>query len=133
MEEIERKIVEKIAIRFAVLTVVLGCLIFAMGWMTGCKTVTVNGVATAPNLTNASLQAAHKYAMDTAASVTAGQLTLTPSEKQAFNAFGLALDAADATYIAYYKGQATQAQVAAQLAAMTAKMTAAQAAIAKGQ
>ncbi len=100
----------------------------------GCKAASANisTNATAPNYTNAGLQAAHKYAMDTAASVKSGALVLSPTAKAAFNAFGAALDAADATYISFYKGYATQAQVTASVNAMTAKMTAAQTAIAKG-
>ena len=112
----------------------IGALALCIPLMSGCKPATANiGTnATAPNYTNAGLQAAHKYAMDTAASVKSGALVLSPTAKAAFNAFGAALDAADATYISYYKGYATQAQVTASVNAMTTKMTAAQTAIAKG-
>ncbi len=114
--------------------VLAGTMFAGMVTYQGCKTVTapVGSNATAPNYTNAGLQAAHKYAMDTAASVQSGALVMSPNAKAAFNAFGAALDAADATYISFYKGYATQAQVTASVNAMTAKMTAAQTAIAKG-
>lgn len=100
----------------------------------GCKTVAAGGTATAPTLTfaqatNASLQAAHKFGMDIAAGVSSGKLVLTPTEKQAFDAFATSLNATDAIFIAYEAGTATQAQVATALAQTTALQTSAQTAL----
>lgn len=39
----------------------------------------------------------------------AGTMTLNPTEKMSFNAFGVSLNAADSVYLAYHNGQATQA------------------------
>ena len=101
----------------------------------GCKTVSSGGTAAAPTLTfaqatNASLQAAHKFGMDIAASVQSGALVLTPGEKQAFDAFAVSLNSTDALFIAYSSGAATQAQVTASLANTTSLQTAAQTALA---
>ena len=40
----------------------------------------------------------------------AGTLTLDATTKQAFNTFGVSLNAAESIYLAYHNGQATQAQ-----------------------
>ena len=116
--------------------IALACALFCA--MSGCKTVTAAGTPSAPTLTfsqatNASLQAAHKFGMDIAASVQSGHLTMTPAEKQAFDAFATALNATDTLYIAYAAGSATQAQVTASLANTTTLQTAAQTALARGQ
>jgi hypothetical protein len=42
---------------------------------------------------------------------TAGTLTLDATTKQAFNTFGVSLNAAESVYLAYHQGQATQAAV----------------------
>ena len=117
-------------------SIALTCAMFCT--MAGCKTVTAAGTPSAPTLTfsqatNASLQAAHKFGMDIAASVQSGHLTVTPAEKRAFDAFVTALNATDTLYIAYNAGKATQAQVTASLASTTALQTAAQTALAGGQ
>jgi len=39
----------------------------------------------------------------------AGTLVLQPAVKQAFNQFGVTLNAAETVYLAYHNGQATQA------------------------
>lgn len=114
--------------------IVLLTLTFACVGFLGCKAVGITGTTTAPTLTfaqatNASLQAAHKFGMDIAASVQSGKLVLTPAEKQAFNAFSASLNATDALFIAYEGGTATQAQVAASLANTTALQTSAQTAL----
>ena len=99
----------------------------------GCKTATA-GSPTAPTLTfagatNASLQAAHKFGEDVAASVQSGKLVLTLAEKQAFDAFAASLNATDAIFISFEGGTATQAQVSSALAATTALQTSAQTAL----
>ena len=100
----------------------------------GCKTAST-GTSSAPTLnfataTNASLQAMHKFGMDIAASVQSGALVLSPTEKQAFDAFSASLNATDAIFIAFEKGTATQSQVATSLAQTSALQTSAQTALA---
>ena len=103
----------------------------------GCKAANSGTTATAPTLTfaqatNASLQAAHKFALDIAASAQSGKLVLSPAEKQAFDAFAGSLNATDALFIAYSGGSATQAQVTAALANTTTLQATAQTALAQG-
>ena len=43
----------------------------------------------------------------------AGTLTLTPTVKQSFNAFGVSLNAAEIVYLGYHNGANTQAQAQA--------------------
>lgn len=100
----------------------------------GCKTAST-GTSSAPTLnfataTNASLQAMHKFGMDIAASVQSGALVLSPTEKQAFDAFSASLNATDAIFIAFEKGTATQSQVATSLAQTSSLQTSAQTALA---
>lgn len=115
-----------------ILTAVFSLAMLGSGFL-GCKAVS-SGTASAPTLTfaqatNASLQAAHKFGMDIAASVQSGALTLTPTQKQAFDAFAASLNATDALFIAYESGTATQAQVTASLANTTTLQTSAQTAL----
>lgn len=103
--------------------------------LSGCKVASPPGLAMSPTLTfseatNASLQAAHKFGMDIAASVQSGSLSLTPTEKSAFDTFVKSLNATDALFIAYSNGKATQAQVAASLSNTASKQVAAQTALA---
>lgn len=114
--------------------VVLSVLLLMGSGFLGCKAASTSGAATAPTLTfaqatNASLQAAHKFGMDIAASVQSGQLVLTATQKQAFDAFSASLNATDALFIAYESGTATQAQVTTSLANTTALQTSAQTAL----
>ena len=99
----------------------------------GCKTVST-GTSSAPTLTfaqatNASLQAAHKFGLDIAASVQSGKLVLSPAQKQAFDAFSASLNATDALFISFESGGATQAQVSAALANTAKLQTSAQTAL----
>lgn len=110
--------------------------VLGLALMTGCKAVTT-GTSSAPTLTfaqatNASLQAAHKFGMDIAASVADGKLVLTAGQKQAFDVFANSLNATDAIFVAYSGGTATQAQVATALANTTALQAAAQTTLAQG-
>lgn len=114
-------------------TIVAG--IFALALLTGCKGVRT-GTASAPTLTfaqatNASLQAAHKFGMDIAASVADGKLVLTAGQKRAFDAFAGSLNATDAIFVAYSGGTATQAQVSTALAKTTALQATAQSTLAQ--
>ncbi len=107
--------------------------ILGLALLTGCKAVTT-GTSSAPTLTfaqatNASLQAAHKFGTDIAASVADGKLALTPAEKQAFDAFAKSLNATDALFVSYENGSATQTQVSNALANTTALQTSAQTAL----
>jgi hypothetical protein len=116
-----------------VLTGVLSLALLGSGFL-GCKVASATGAATAPTLTfaqatNASLQAAHKFGMDIAASVQSGALVLTPTQKQAFDAFSASLNGTDALFIAYESGTATQAQVTTALANTAALQTSAQTAL----
>jgi hypothetical protein len=110
--------------------------LLALALLAGCKAATT-GTSSAPTLTfaqatNASLQAAHKFGMDIAASVQSGKLVLTATEKQAFDAFAASLNATDAVYIAYESGQATEAQVTTALTKTTALQQTAQATLTQG-
>lgn len=109
-------------------------LVLAGSGFIGCKAVSTTGPATAPTLTfaqatNASLQAAHKFGTDIAASEQSGALVLTPAEKQAFDAFAASLNSTDVLFIAYSSGAATQAQVTTSLANTTSLQTSAQTAL----
>ncbi|MHB1937434.1 MAG: hypothetical protein ACYCOR_12725 [Acidobacteriaceae bacterium] len=117
--------------------VATGILSLALLAMPGCKTATATGTATAPTLTfaqatNASLQAAHKFGVDIAASVGSGKLVLTPTEKQAFDAFAASLNATDAIFIAFEGGSATQAQVTTAVANTTALQATVQTVLTQG-
>jgi hypothetical protein len=116
---------------------ILSFLILTWIGLLGCKTTNASGTVTAPTLTftqatNASLQAAHKFGSDIAASVEDGSLLLTPSEKQAFNLFVTSLNATDVLFIAYNNGAATQAQVETSLANTSSLQVTTQVALAKG-
>ena len=59
------------------------------------------------------LSGAHGFYLSIQQQSAAGTLTLTPAVKQAFNAFGVSLNAAQTVYLAYHAGTATQAQAQA--------------------
>ncbi len=95
------------------------CLLSAFLLTGGCKQT---GVAppTAPGYANQAdqqmgsiLAGARAFYMSIQQQSAAGTMTLSATEKQAFNAFGLSLNAADTVYLAYHNGQATQAQAQA--------------------
>lgn len=56
------------------------------------------------------LAGAHAFYTSIQQQSQAGTLTLDPTTKAAFNAFGVSLNAAQTVYLAYHNGQATQAQ-----------------------
>ena len=104
----------------------LAALGLSIGWMIGC-TPSANP-PTAPQLgagyNNAAdqqmgsiLSGARAFYTSIQQQSAAGTLTLTPAVKQAFNTFGVSLNAAEAVYLAYHNGTATQA--AAQTAVNT--------------
>lgn len=59
------------------------------------------------------LAGAHAFYNSIAQQSAAGTLTLTPSVKTAFNAFGVTLNSAQTVYLSYHAGAATQAQAQA--------------------
>ena len=106
--------------RITVLTIMFSaCMISVLG----CKTVTV-AQPLAPGYQNAAdqtmgevLAGAHSFYTSIQSQSVAGTITLSATEKQAFNVFGVSLNTADAVYLAYHAGTATQA--AAQAAVNT--------------
>lgn len=122
--------------RISMKQIATGVLSLALLALPGCKPATV-GTSSAPTLTfaqatNASLQAAHKFAMDVSSSVQSGKLVLTLAQRQAFDVFATSLNATDAIFIAYEAGKATQAQVATALAETTALQQTAQTNLTQG-
>lgn len=73
-------------------------------------------VALAPGYNNAAdqqmgeiLSGARGFYVSIQSQSQAGTLTLSPTVKASFNQFGVSLNAAEAIYLAYHSGQATQA------------------------
>jgi hypothetical protein len=56
------------------------------------------------------LSGAHAFYQSIQQQTQAGTLILSPDAKQKFNAFGVSLNAAQAVYLAYHAGTATQAE-----------------------
>lgn len=104
--------------------------------VSGCKEANANTPATAlaPGYLNQAdqemgeaLAAAHAFYARLAADAKAGTFVPSPTEKTAINSFGLALNVAQTTYIAYHNGQATLAQAQTDVNTMNAQQTAVQA------
>lgn len=81
----------------------------------GCKT-TAPTPPLAPGYANPAdqsmgeiLAGAHAFYLSIQQQSAAGTMTLSAQEKTSINAFGVSLNAADAIYLAYHSGQATQA------------------------
>jgi hypothetical protein len=92
--------------------------------MTACTPSTTNPATLAPGYQNAAdqqmgeiLAGAHSFYSSIQQQSTAGTLTLSATQKTAFNDFGVSLNAAQTVYLAYHAGTATQA--AAQTAVNT--------------
>jgi hypothetical protein len=92
---------------------------FAIGWTIGCKPSANPPTAPqlAPGYNNAAdqqmgeiLSGAHAFYTSIQQQAQAGTLTLQPSVKAAFNAFGVSLNAAQTVYLSYHQGTATQSQ-----------------------
>ena len=80
------------------------------------------------------LNDAHAFLQSIRDSATAGNLTLTPTQKTTFNALVVSSNAADATWKAYHSGQSTDAAaLAAQVNKLNADLSAAQAQIVLGK
>lgn len=93
----------------------------SIGWTIGCaQPKNVTPVTVAPGYLNAAdqqmgeiLSGAHAFYQSIQQQTQAGTLTLGPTIKQDFNAFGVSLNAAQSVYLAYHAGSATQAQAQA--------------------
>ena len=88
--------------------------------LTGCPSSTTNPAALAPGYLNAAdqqmgqiLAGARSFYVSIQQQSQAGTMTLSATEKQAFNTFGVTLNAAESVYLAYHNGTATQAQAQA--------------------
>ena len=84
--------------------------------LTGCPATTTNPATLAPGYANTAdqqmgeiLAGAHSFYTTIQQESATGQMTLSATEKQAFNAFGVSLNAAQTVYLAYHNGTATQA------------------------
>lgn len=103
------------------LAVITLCLATMM--MTGCPAASTNPTTPAqlaPGYNNSAdqqmgavLSGARAFYTSIQSQSAAGTLTLTPTVKASFNQFGVSLNAAEAIYLAYHSGQATQAQAQA--------------------
>lgn len=83
--------------------------------LAGCKT-TAPTPPLAPGYQNAAdqsmgeiLAGARSFYSTIQSESAAGKVTLSATEKQAFNAFGVTINQAEAIYLAYHSGSATQA------------------------
>ena len=65
------------------------------------------------------LAAAHRFYLSVQSQSAAGTLVLTPTEKTAFNDFGISLNVADAAYLTYHQTPTAANLVAAQNAVAT--------------
>lgn len=92
----------------------------ALGWTIGCTPKTTTPAQLAPGYNNQAdqqmgeiLSGAHAFYSRVQQDSASGAMVLTATEKQAFNAFGATLNGAQAVYLAYHNGTATQAQAQA--------------------
>lgn len=95
------------------------CLLSA-AMLAGCKPYTTAAPPLAPGYENQAdqtmgsvLAGARAFFASIQQQSASGQVTLSATEKQAFNTFGVSLNAADSIYLAYHNGTATQAQAQA--------------------
>src|SRR6202044_3829469 len=93
------------------------CLAVALAFPVGCKTATSTTppAALAPGFSSQAdqtmdqvLVGAHSFYNSLQSQVGAGTYVPSPSELTALNNFGVALNAAEAIYIAFHNGTATQ-------------------------
>ena len=108
-------------------------LIVAFFWIapTGCKPTTTTPAVLAPGYLSQAdqqmgeiLSGAHAFYASIQQQTQAGTLTLDATTKQAFNAFGASLNAAQTVYLAYHNGTATQAQAQAAVNTVQSKQAA---------
>lgn len=88
--------------------------------LAGCTPTATNPATLAPGYLNAAdqtmgqiLAGARSFYISVQQQSASGQMTLSATEKTAFNSFEVSLNAGDAVYLAYHSGSATQAQAQA--------------------
>ncbi len=96
----------------------------AIGWMAGCATPAAPAPPLAPCYTSQSdqtmgeiLAGAHAFYTSIQQQSAAGQMTLSATEKQAFNVFAVSLNTAQTAYLTYH-AQPTAANLATAQAAV---------------
>ena len=101
------------------------------GPLAGCPSTTASTPPLAPGYLNTAdqqmgeiLAGAHSFYTTIQQESAAGTLVLTPTQKTAFNDFGVALNSAQTVYLAYHAGTATQAQAQAAIDAVQTKQAA---------
>jgi hypothetical protein len=103
--------------------------------LSGCKTSsTVAPAALAPGYLNPAdqqmgqiLEGAHQFYLQVQTDVAQGKYVPTPSEKSVLNGYAITLNVAQAEYLSYHNGTATQAQAQAavnQVSAQEAQISA---------
>ncbi len=99
--------------------------------MAACTPTTTTPAALAPGYLNSAdqtmgeiLAGAHSFYLSIQTQSATGVLTLSPTEKTAFNQFGVALNTAQSIYLAYHSGTATQAQAQAAVNAVQSQQAA---------
>lgn len=113
-------------------------LVFLPLTMAGCKTVTTPQPL-APGYYNSAdqvmgevLAASRSFYATLQADSASGKFTPAPTEKEALNSFAIALNIAQATYLSYHNGTATQAQAQSAVNAVQAQQTALQSILTQG-
>ena len=91
--------------------------------LTGCPSSTTTTPPLAPGYQNSAdqqmgeiLAGARAFYVSVQQQSAAGTMTLTPTEKTAFNTFGVSLNAAETVYLAYHSNPTPATQAAAQKA-----------------
>ena len=91
--------------------------------MAACTPTATNTATLAPGYLNAAdqqmgeiLAGARAFYVSVQQQSAAGTMTLTPTEKTAFNTFGVSLNAAETVYLAYHSNPTPATQAAAQKA-----------------
>lgn len=107
-------------------------LALAVSFLTvGCKTSSTNvAPPLAPGFTSqpdqvmfSTLKAAHDFYQVLQSDASSGKWTPSPTEKQTLNAFAITLNTAEAEYLAFKNGTATQAQAQAAVDKVSAAET----------
>jgi len=94
-----------------------------IGWMIGCTTATAPTPPLAPGYTSQAdqtmgeiLAGAHSFYTSIQQQSAAGTMTLSATEKQAFNVFAVSLNTAQTVYLAYHANPTAANLAAAQTA-----------------
>lgn len=106
-------------------------LVFAAGCPSSTATTPATPAVLAPGYINSAdqqmgelLAGARSFYTTIQQESLAGTLTLTATEKTAFNALGVSINAASTVYVAYHQGTATEAQASAAIAMVKTKQAA---------